>query len=125
MLKDYSILGRRGVSEGTKSDFARNKIKSIGKQYLDELVDFTTDSLSKKIAGKGVDIHKAIGKLPKPKSGWTLPGHKYTGGRRGDLMVSALDAGANGPGSSPGRGHCVVFLGKTLYSHGASLHPGV
>ena len=29
--------------------------------------------------GKGVDIHKAIGKLPKPKSGRTLPGHKYTG----------------------------------------------
>ena len=29
------------------------------------------------------------------------------------------------PGSSPGRRHCVVFLGKTLYSHGASLHPGV
>ena len=25
-----------------------------------------------------------------------------------------------GPGSSPGRGHCVVFLGKTLYSHSAS-----
>ena len=31
----------------------------------------------------------------------------------------------SGPGSSPGRGHCVVFLGKTLYSHGAYLHPGV
>ena len=31
--------------------------------------------------------------------------------RRGGLTVSALD--------------CVVFLGKTLYSHGASLHPGV
>ena len=29
-------------------------------------------------------------------------------------MVSALDPGASGPGSSPGRGHCVVFLGKTL-----------
>ena len=27
--------------------------------------------------------------------------------------------------SSPGRSHCVVFLGKTLYSHSASLHPGV
>ena len=40
-------------------------------------------------------------------------------------MVSALDSGASGPVSSPGRGHCVVFLGKTLYSHGASLHPGV
>ncbi|MCV6630773.1 MAG: hypothetical protein OIF50_13050, partial [Flavobacteriaceae bacterium] len=29
--------------------------------------------------GAGLDIHKAIGKLPKPKKGWTLPGHKYTG----------------------------------------------
>ena len=46
-------------------------------------------------------------------------------GRRGGLMVSALDSGSDGPGSSPGRGHCVVFLGKTLYSHSASLHPGV
>ena len=40
-------------------------------------------------------------------------------------MVSALDSGASGPGSSLGQGHCVVFLGKTLYSHSASLHPGV
>ena len=29
--------------------------------------------------GKGIDVHKAIGKLPKPKKGWTLPGHNYTG----------------------------------------------
>ena len=36
----------------------------------------------------------------------------------------SLDSGSGGPGSSPGRGHCVVFLGKTLYSHSASLHPG-
>ena len=28
-------------------------------------------------------------------------------------MVSVLDSGLNGPGSSPGRGHCVVFLGKS------------
>ena len=47
------------------------------------------------------------------------------GGWRGGLMVSAYDSGASGPGSSPGRGHCVVFLGKTLYSHSASLHTGV
>ena len=40
-------------------------------------------------------------------------------------MVSVLDFGSSVPGSGPGRGHCVVFLGKTLYSHGASLHPGV
>ena len=41
------------------------------------------------------------------------------------LIVSALFSRSNGLGSSPGWGHCVVFLGKTLYSHGASLHPGV
>ena len=46
-------------------------------------------------------------------------------GRRGGLMVSALVSGSSGPGSSPGRGHCVVFFGKTFYSHSASLHPGV
>ena len=45
--------------------------------------------------------------------------------RRGGPMVIAFDSGSSGPGSSPGRGHCVVFLGKTLYSHSASLHPGV
>ena len=46
-------------------------------------------------------------------------------GKRGGLMVSVLDFGANGPGLGRGWGHCVVFLGKTLYSLGASLHPGV
>ena len=40
-------------------------------------------------------------------------------------LNSALDSGLNGPGSSPGQGHCVVFLGKTLYFHSASLHQGV
>ena len=40
-------------------------------------------------------------------------------------MVCAVDSESSGPCSRPGRGHCVVFLGKTLYSHGASLHPGV
>ena len=32
--------------------------------------------------------------------------------------------GSRDPGSSPGQGHCVVFLDKTLYSQNASLHPG-
>ena len=41
-------------------------------------------------------------------------------GRRGGLVP-----GASGPGSSPGRGDCIVFLGKTLHSHSTSLHPGV
>ena len=45
--------------------------------------------------------------------------------RRSGLMVSALNSGSSGPGSSPGWGHCVMFLGKTLYSHSASLQPGI
>ena len=40
-------------------------------------------------------------------------------------MVSVLDSRSGGLGSIPGQGHCVVFLGKTLYSHSASLHPDV
>ena len=66
---------------------AKKKFKEIGQKYLDQVIDSVTDDVSKRIAGKGkkgqkgkgVDIHKAIGKLPKPKGGWTLPGHKYTG----------------------------------------------
>ena len=40
-------------------------------------------------------------------------------------MVSELVSISSGPGSSPGQRHCVVFLGRTLYSHSASLHPVV
>ena len=43
--------------------------------------------------------------------------HKYpvlASSRHSGLTVSALDSGSCGLGSSPGRGHCVVFLGKTL-----------
>ena len=75
-------LGRRGASEAIKSDAAKKKFKEIGQKYLDQVIDSVTDDVSKRISGKkgkGVDIHKAIGKLPKPKGGWTLPGHKYTG----------------------------------------------
>ena len=43
----------------------------------------------------------------------------------GDLMVSVLDSRGSALGSSLGRGHCVVSLGKILNSHGAFLHPGV
>ena len=47
-------------------------------------------------------------------------------GRRGGLMFSALDSGSSGLGSGPSLGHCVVLLGKTLYSHGpANLLLGV
>ena len=54
-----------------------------------------------------------------------ISNQKHTLWRCGSLIVSALDSKLGGLGSSPGQGHCVVFLGKTLYSHSASLHPGV
>ena len=38
----------------------------------------------------------------------------FVEGRRSGLMVSALVSVSSGPGSSPGRGHCVVFVGKAL-----------
>ena len=42
-------------------------------------------------------------------------------------MVSELDFASSGSGSGPGLAgdRCVVFLGKALESHIASLHPGV
>ena len=33
---------------------------------------------------------------------------------KGGVVVSTLDFGLNGPGSSPGRGHCVVFLARNF-----------
>ena len=43
--------------------------------------------------------------------------------RHGGHIVSALTYRSNGPSSSPGRRHRVVFLDKTLLLS-ASLHPG-
>ena len=37
-----------------------------------------TDNVKYYKKGRGVDLHKAIGKLPKPEKRFTLPGHKYT-----------------------------------------------
>ena len=41
------------------------------------------------------------------------------------LNFSSLASGSSGLGSSPGREHCVLVLGKAINSHSASLHPGV
>ena len=59
-------------------------IQKTGSDMLDQLSTkirpnrkYKTDR--KDLDGGSLDIHKAIEKLPKPKGGWTLPGHKYTG----------------------------------------------
>ena len=61
--------------------------KQIGYAHVKDFFNggLGTNKIYKSIAeiknkyGGGIDIHKQIGKLPKPKGGWTLPGHKYTG----------------------------------------------
>ena len=65
-------------------DHLNPMIQNVGSQALNQLS--TTIRPKKKyktnrkdLDGGGVDIHKMIGKLPKPKGGFTLPGHKYTG----------------------------------------------
>ena len=69
-------------------DFALDQlspmIHNVGSQALDELStkirpkqNYKTNR--KNLDGAGVDIHKMIRRLPKPKGGFTLPGHKYTG----------------------------------------------
>ena len=39
-------------------------------------------------------------------------------------MVNELNFRSSGPGSSPGRGHSVVFLGKALDSRSAGKYNG-
>ena len=67
-------------------DYALDKlnpaIQNVGSQALNQLSTkirpnkkYTTNR--KDLDGGALDIHKAIGKLP--KRGWTLTGHKYTG----------------------------------------------
>ena len=69
-------------------DYALDKlnpvIKNVGSQALEQLStkirpkkNYKTNR--KDLDGGALDIHKQIGKLPKPKAGWTLPGHKCTG----------------------------------------------
>ena len=45
--------------------------------------------------------------------------------RSGGLTVSVLLSSLSGLCCIPGWEHCIVVLGKTLYSHSSSLHPSV
>ncbi|PFX22179.1 hypothetical protein AWC38_SpisGene13318 [Stylophora pistillata] len=103
-----AYLARIGTAKALKSDYAKNKIKQTANKYLNQALDSFINDLSKKISGgnidyskwypmemyspqgvydpnnplyKGgaVDIHKMIGKLPKPKGGWTPSRYKYRG----------------------------------------------
>jgi len=76
-------LQQKAVNYALKK--GRPLIDEAGSAVINKLADvvategFRKGKYTRKNLGKGVDIHKAIGKLPKPKGGWTLPSHKYTG----------------------------------------------
>ena len=47
--------------------------------YLAEIFKRNPEILGTGLGGAGFDIHKLIGKLPRPKKGFTLPGYNYAG----------------------------------------------
>ena len=65
-------------------DKARPVFQKVGSEMLDQISTkvrpnrrYITDRPD--LDGAGVDMHAATGKLPKPKRGWTLPGHSNIG----------------------------------------------
>ena len=98
-VKGWYDLGRVGASKAIKSDFAKKKIREIADKYvskkLDPLhqsgqIDYSkwcpmsmyspqgvNDPKHPLCKGGSLDIHKAIGKLSKPKSGFILSGQNY------------------------------------------------
>ena len=88
-------MGRYGASELLRNKSLQKKAVDYGMKKLSPFVVDTVgsamDQLSTKVRpknqkyktdrpeldGKGVDIHKMIGKLPRPKAGWTPGKYKY------------------------------------------------
>ena len=85
-------------------------------EAVDKLSVFPPDRGSQTFA-----FRVTLGYLKKDKHGYS---HDVGGAVALWLVRSSPDR-LSGPGSSPGQGHCVMSLGKTLYSHSASLHSGV
>ena len=90
ILKGIPYLAKKSVEAGRyyainyTLDKARPVIQKVGSEMLDQLSTkvrpnqrYKTDRPD--LDGAGFDIHEAIGKFPKPKKGWTLPGHNFTG----------------------------------------------
>ena len=72
LMRDPS-LQKKMINYGMKK--ARPAIDKVGHELLDQL----STKIRPGLDGSGFDLHSAIGKLPAPKKGWTVPGHNYTG----------------------------------------------
>ena len=96
MGKKAVEMGRYGASELMRNKNLQKKAVNYGinklTPFIQDSVGTAMDELSTKVRpkkkyktdrpeldGKGIDFHRWIGKLPKPKAGWTLPGHNFTG----------------------------------------------
>ena len=96
MGKKAVEMGRYGASELMRNKNLQKKAVNYGinklTPFIQDSVGSAMDQLSTKVRpkkkyktnrleldGRGIDIHKQIGKLTRPAGGWTLPGHKYTG----------------------------------------------
>lgn len=59
------------------------------------------------------------------RSGWRIPKLIVAYYQPKAFLWSDSSSGSTGPGLDLGRGHCVAFMDKILYSHNASIHLGV
>ena len=83
-------MGRYGASELMRNKNLQKKAVNYGMKKLSPFIQDTVgsamDQLSTKVRpdtqykrGKGIDIHKWIGKRPRPKAGFTPGKYKYMG----------------------------------------------
>ena len=96
LAKKTVEMGRYGASELMRNKDLQKKAVNYGIKKLSPFIQNTVgsamDELSTKVSpnkkyvtdrpeldGKGVDIHKWIGKLPRPKAGFTPGKYKYMG----------------------------------------------
>ena len=85
LVKAWSVLSDPTLFKGP--EVSAKEGREIVAEYKRQYADYKNKGGSRSYGswikwkgyGKGLDIHKAIGKLPKPKGGFTLPGHNYTG----------------------------------------------
>ena len=69
---DYALDKAKPFFQKTTSDMLNQLSTKVRPN-----IKYKTDR--KDLDGSGLDIHKMIGKLPKPKGGWTPGNYKYMG----------------------------------------------
>ena len=99
MGKKAVEMGKYGASELMRNKNVQKKAVNYGinklTPFIQDSVGTAMDQLSTQVrlnkkyktnrleldgrSGKGFDVHKLIGKLPKPKAGWTPGKYKYMG----------------------------------------------